>query len=231
VTREEAAAALRTYVSECVDKQFVLGASEGESRRREIEKARLIGAIEYALNFYVKGRKDADDRKCAIRLEKASERYLREVKRAEAIWSFMMFRAPEKSLGSEEPPVEYNGRKAWLPEHYDVLLSAELVRRAAGAMAEVLKRDRKPSDLHRWALGSSFAGIFSQLGGRPTYSKQSTFGKPIGDFGRFVRWAILASPHGEHERVMKIRKAFASFVEDAATRPFLGAKAEETISD
>jgi hypothetical protein len=236
VTRDEAAAALRTYVSDCVDKQFAPDAVGVELKRREFKKSHLLRAVEFALNFYVEGRKTADDRKCAMRLEKATERYLRAVIRAEPFWSYIVFKAPEKSLGLEEPPVEYNGGKAWLPEHRDVVLHAELVRRAARATAEALKKDKKPPDLHRRALGSSFASIFYELGCQPTHSKQSTFEKPTGDFARFIRWAILASPHAENRRVVKqIEEAFASFVEDAAKHlpPHLavGAKAEKKNSN
>ncbi len=219
MTREEAAAALRTFVCECVDKKSTPGATKDEVlRRKEFEiKSRLDG-IEYMLRHYIEGRKGADDRNCARRLEKAAERYLREVIRGEPIWSYMLFQAPERSLGLEQPPVKYYGREAWLPEHYDAVLSAGLVRSAANATAEALKRGKRQSDPRREALGLGLASVFSQLKGRPTYSKESTFEKPVGGFSRFVQLAILASPHAEHPRVTQIKKAFATFVKDAAER-------------
>jgi len=200
-----------------VDKKSTPGATKDEvlRQRKEFEiKSRLDG-IEYALRYYVEGRTGANDRKCAMRLGKAAERYLREVVRAEPLWSYMLFNAPERSLGLKQPPVKYYGREAWLPEHYDAVLSAGLVRSAADATAEALKKGKRQSDPRREALGLGLASAFSQLKGRPAYSKQSTFEKPIGDFGRFVRLAILASAHAEHPRVKKITETFSSFVRDA----------------
>jgi hypothetical protein len=199
VTREEAAAELRTLVFECVDKKSTPGATQEEVRRRkEIARTVTLDGIDQALSHYAEVRRGMDDRKRAMRPEKAAERYLRELRRAEPMWSFMKFWC-EESLGP----------------YKDAVHSAELALGAARATAEWLKKGKRQPDPYRRFLGFSLAHHFSQLKGRPTYSKESTFEKPVGEFGRFVQLAILASPHAEHPRVTKIKKGFATFVKDA----------------
>ena len=135
-------------------------------------------------------RLDADARRQAKRLETAAARYLRTLAASEFFWSYMQFKAEESAsrdeglLGLKRPPIKYFGRRlplwepwlpgpatwlpeydTWLPDHYDAVLSAELVQKAAEATVEALKKGtRKPNELRR-ALGRSLAVIYVGLTG------------------------------------------------------------------
>jgi hypothetical protein len=209
VTREEAAAALRTLVFECIEKKSTPGATQEEVRRwKECTRISLLDGIERAVSFYAEAQRGGDDQKRATRLEKATERYLRELRQTEPMWSFMWF-----WRGKPEEP---------RPEHKDLVRSAELALGAARATAEGLRKGKRQPDRYRAMFGVALATTFSQLGGRPTHSNNhSTFEKPLTEFGRFVRLAILASPHAEHPRVKQIKGAFDSFVR-AADDTFAG---------
>jgi hypothetical protein len=203
VNREEASDALKAFVSGC-------GASE-------FARTNALDAIESALNRYVNGRPGSEARECAKRLEKAADRYLRELLRADFFWHYMRFKAPEKPFGLAQPPVKFFGRDDWLPEHYDAALSAGLVRSAAKATAQALKKDKRgPNELRR-GLGYDLAQIFSTLKGEPTFSNDASLEKPGTEFGYFVRLAILSSPLAHDPRLDRITNFFTSFVRDAAS--------------
>jgi hypothetical protein len=200
-----------------VSKRLALSAAkEVEQRRKDFEIRSCIAGIEYQFAQFVAARKTAEDRKRAIRLEKSAARYLSDLFEVEPFWSFMSFKAPEKTLGLEQPPVKYFGRDAWFPEHCDAVLYAELVRIGAKATADALKQGKRHPDMNRRALGQGLASTFFELKGQPTHANESTFETPMTEFSRFVRLAILASPHADHPRVMQIKTSFASFVRDAA---------------
>lgn len=200
MTRDDARAALETFIAEHVEARMP-GRTDVETKRRDFVKASKLHAIDHGLQCYIEGRRngrtDARTRSAALRLEKAAGSYFDALKSADFFWRYAQFHAPE------------------LPEHSEAVASATFVGRAARATADALQRSKRVPDVFREALASALAVVFAQLTGKkPTFSSEATFAAPVGDFGRFVSLVLSASSEVELEQLKG--RAFARFIEDAA---------------
>jgi hypothetical protein len=200
ISSEQAARELRELVDSWTD----------DERKKQMQ----LDGVAYTIDWYVAGGlSDAQVREQARDLAKAASKFARELKRSKPFWRFMEHHAPEREREW------FEGRKEmpWLPGFEETVTCAAFVEKAATSMAKALHRKTRVADEYERGLGIGLASAFQTLKGQPPgVSGAGDSDDPRSHYGKFVRLALLASPHSDSKRVRKIEKALPSFIKRSA---------------